>query len=243
MPRTSLKDAVKKASHYYWKTHLDHWSYCDFSKRSSLLIFWYAAAGQPLPGEGKAWEWVDLLKAGQAHKLPALRQRAWKSIQLVSSQIRKSEGLELVPWIISARAPWRRKWEELQEIYLIGPKIASWILRDLSLLLDYATVSPAGRLSYRSRRLTWFAQLTSDEQAYFIPIDQRVFSFAKQNRILTGKLAHRSPASLWTNSDRYLQACTRIIEFALQRDVDPRELDQYWYLLGAGWIKPNGNPT
>lgn len=42
------------------------------------------------------------------------------------------------------------------------------------------------------------------------------------------------------NADRYVEAAVAIVSWARGRDLEPRDLDVYWYLTGTESLRPDG---
>jgi len=135
-------------------------------------------------------------------------------------------------------------WRELQKVHLVGPKIASWILRDISFMRDYARSVGTTMIRYRNNRNSaWFASLPKTAQRYFVPIDAWVFRFASQQNAICPRCRRRGVAGIQANPEHHLEAAEEIVEFARRRGRDPRDLDAFWYQRGAGYVDDDGWPV
>jgi len=147
--------------------------------------------------------------------------------------------MEVVPWLAQARVD--LAWGTLQEVELIGLKVASWIMRDVSYLTDYYDDGSPVRLSYANYRDSrWFRDLGPDGQKYFLPIDRWAFRGAKKVGALSRASIRRGFSGLQASRSAYLQAAAEIAEYASQCAVDARDLNTYWYMVGSKWINEQG---
>src|SRR5262249_13799210 len=125
----------------------------------------------------------------------------------------------------------------------VGPKIASFILRDLSFLSDYSNGAGRSTVVFRqSRDHRWFDGLSPDDQALYMPIDIHVHKFARKHRA-SMLCAKQSVQDIQWDADLHRRAGSEIVRWARAHDFDPRDLNVYWYSLGAGDIHEDGSPT
>jgi hypothetical protein len=221
---------------------MKEWGYSKWSRNSERLIFWYSVTGSPLGGEDLARRFLDSIDHERLSDLPTPRRKTWKTVRALASDVHESTGMAIVTWLMNQVEDFQIGWHRLKEVYLVGNKIASWIMRDLSYLRDYSSSDAMSKLLYRSYRDSrCFQRLDKNSQKYFIPVDRWVFRFAKLAGALSRALSRRSFISLQQNPRLYLQAAEEIVNYAEQRNLDPRDLDVYWYMVGAGDIDEQGN--
>jgi len=242
MARKSLLPSAStlRRSHAVYMDWLwEYWGYSRWKGHSAGLIFWYGAAGAPI-ASGSADKFLVAVENGKLHQIPSPKRKLWRSAVAVVADIRRATGMELVPWVAQARA--ELAWKRLQKVYLIGPKIASWILRDISLLMDHCVDASPSRFSYdyKKRNASWFHGLSLDCQKYFIPIDRWVFRGAKKAGSLSTRSIRGGFRGVQANHTRYLDASHEIATFCQTKGLDPRDLDTYWFAQGSGWIDEKG---
>lgn len=99
------------------------------------------------------------------------------------------------------------------------------------------------RFSYGQQRSSeWFASLSLDVMKHFVPIDRWVFIGAKKIGALRPRSIRLTVQGIQANRRNHLQAASEIVEFAQQRNLDPRDLNAYWFMVGSKWIDGNGKP-
>ena len=209
----------------------------DWIQHSPRLLFWYAVAGVPRGGEELAWRWLALLDKGGDSRLPKPRRRSWRDARALSSEIQRWTGSALIPWLASLGQHSVLGWLRLQEVYLIGPKVASWIMRDVSFMADYTSQVRSTTLVYRNRRdRRWFTRLSPKAQACYV----WVYEYALETGALAPAWKRRGLAKIQGSPELHLEAATEIVTFARKRGHDPRDLDCFWYQLGSGTIDKVG---
>jgi hypothetical protein len=178
---------------------------------------------------------------GNHSRLPKPRRRNWREARALASDVTRWTGRALIPWLASLGPHSVLGWLRLQEIHLIGPKVASWIMRDVSFLTDYASDVRDTEIVYRrARDSRWFAKLSARTQACFVPIDAWVYEYALEAGALRPVWRRRGLARIQGSREVHLEAATEIVSFARRRGHDPRDLDCYWYQLGSGAIDHAG---
>lgn len=85
----------------------------------------------------------------------------------------------------------------------------------------------------------WFQWLAPEDQALFVPIDVYVYKGARQ-RGASDAFARHDAYTIQSDPDLHRQAATEIVKWARKRGFDPRDLDVYWYGLGARDIGLDG---
>lgn len=129
----------------------------------------------------------------------------------------------------SPRETPKRAWHTLDEIAYVGPKIASWILRDLSFLRDYSDDTGRFQVRYRNERdAAWFGRLSVPQQALFVPLDRWVIRGAKSRGVLP---KNAQVSVIQVNQRKYLEAAERVARWARTERLDPRDVDVYLYLI------------
>lgn len=224
-----------------WKS--DGWGCTQWRGYSAQMLFWYGVAGAPYAGGSDLADryLASIVGKRKISGVPLAKLKLWKSANRLVNDIRRETGMELVPWLAQTRID--SAWERLQQVYLIGPKIASWFLRDISFLMDYRIDGGPSRFSYGQQRSSeWFASLSLDVMKYFVPIDRWVFIGAKKIGALRPRSIRLTVQGIQANRRNHLQAASEIVEFAQQRNLDPRDLNAYWFVVGSKWIDGNGKP-
>jgi hypothetical protein len=82
--------------------------------------------------------------------------------------------------------------------------------------------------------------LTPEAQACFVPIDAWVFKYAKSAGALNPSTAEYGLAGIQSSPENHRMAATEIVKFAQQRNLDPRDLNSFWYQLGSEAIDRQG---
>jgi len=222
---------------YLW----DYWGYSRWKRHSSRMLFWYGVAGGPIAASN-ADEYLALVDKGHVRAIPVPKRKLWKSANKLVAAIHRSTGMELVPWLTQARI--ESAWRRLQEMSFVGPKIASWILRDVSYLLDHSIDQGPSWLSYDDKRDTkWFRELDLNSRRYFIPIDRHAFRGAKRVGALSAASIRRDFSGIQSTWSYYLNAASEIVAFAEKRFNDPRDWSAFWYMNGSKAIDSEGHWT
>jgi hypothetical protein len=203
-------------------------------------LFWYAASGQAISHESTTARWWKLIKTGRAREIdaPPARKR-WADIQRIAPELRAIDTRSAFGWFLSERS--REAWEVIQKVKYVGPKIASWLLRDISLLRDYATENGDHRAQYsypeRRRDSAWFTKLRDEEQAVFQPLDRWVIRGAQALRIIPHSATIERVQG---NCERYLETASAIASWARAHARDARDVNIYWYLTGSKTLTEDG---
>ena len=196
------------------------------------MVFWYSVAGTAVMSEEPAWRILDDAKNGK--KLPLDRKLTWQQAKTLSFEISEKRGTNPVDWFTGGCGCVDTAWRTFDEIKYVGPKIASWLLRDLGLMRGYSDGSGGKELVVRRKAsTTWYKKLPEEHQALFVPIDVRVHDGAKQCGI-GGILKNYGTNYLQQDPDLHVEAATQIVIWARKNGFDPRDLDIYWYLVGSG---------
>ena len=134
-------------------------------------------------------------------------------------------------------------WPRLDAIPYIGPKIASFIMRDLSLLRDHSDGTGDVAATYKKPRdHRWFDSLPHEDQALFAPIDTHVRDSAVANGA-SATARKYDVQSIQTDAVMHRAVSTEIVRWARTHRFDPRDLDVYWYSVGAENIHEDGSPA
>jgi hypothetical protein len=195
-------------------------------------IFWFAASGQAISREKTTEGWVGRIRKRQSVPKPA-RDR-WRGSHEVAALLGQRGGSIAFGWFTDHHP--KEAWAALQEIKYVGPKIAAWILRDLSLLRDYSRDLGSRRVEYRHRDASGFRQFPVDEQAVFLPLDRWVIRSAKRLKIIPRSFR----MAVLQDSGRYCDTARRIASWARERHLDCRDLDVYLYLRGTQLLREDG---
>jgi hypothetical protein len=196
------------------------------------MVFWYSVAGTAVLGEQAAWSMLDDAKRGR--KLPLRRLDTWRHAKTLSHFVSEKERTNPVDWFTGGSGDIDKSWRLLDGVKYIGPKIASWLMRDLSLMRDYSDGSGGRELRLRSKiDRSWYKKLEEESQALFVPVDARVHDAAKHCGI-GGVLKKYGTNTIQLDPDLHIEAATQIVRWARRNGYDPRDLDIYWYLTGSG---------
>jgi hypothetical protein len=204
------------------------------------MLFWFAASGQAISHESTTEEWFKEIQLGRVRgiKAHAARER-WADIEAVVPALRSLDEKAAFGWFGKGRS--REAWQMLQNIKYVGPKIASWLLRDLSFLRDYATDTGGTAATYsypaRNRNAAWFRELPVQDQALFLPLDRWVIRGAQDYGIVSRSL---SIGRIQSHLDRYVEAASAIVSWAHRNDLEPRDLNVYFYLTGTESLGRDG---
>jgi len=223
--RSTRNQYIKWLEYNWWRTRGWKDGFRD-------MVFWYSAAGAAVLGEQAAWSMLDDAKKGR--KLPMLRQDTWRQAKALSRIVSVKERTNPVDWFTGGCGDIDKSWQSLDGVKYIGPKIASWLMRDLSLMRDYS--DGFGGREFRSRsniNRSWYKRLPEETQALFVPVDARVHDAAKRCGI-GGVLKRHGINKIQIDPDLHIKAATQIVRWARNNGYDPRDLDIYWYLTGSG---------
>ena len=196
------------------------------------MVFWYSVAGAAVLGEEAAWSMLDDAKRGK--KLPMDRSETWRQAKALSRYVSEKEMTNPVDWFTGGNGTINEGWRSLDDVKYIGPKIASWLMRDLSLMRDYSDGGGGRELRLRQKAdRSWYWKLSEDCQALFVPVDTWVHDGAKRCGI-GGVLRRYGTNKIQLDPDLHVEAATQIVRWARKNGFDPRALDIYWYLMGSG---------
>jgi hypothetical protein len=231
---------VKRA----YLAHVDDWLWPEWgyargwSKHLPAMILWYSVAGLAFLGEPAADSLLESARNGRP--LPRQRRRIWTAAQKLAREISELRGTNPIDWFTGGCGDLEVAWKALDDIPGIGPKITSFIMRDLSFMRDYSRGLGGRAVSYRSSaHRGWFEALPCASQALFMPIDKHVHSAACQYGV--GSLFEEcSLSTIQSDPQLHQRAATAIVQWSRARGLDPRDVDVYWYLTGQGALKTDG---
>jgi hypothetical protein len=205
------------------------------------LVLWYSAAGGARRGEAVGDTWVHTVRHAGVNQLPPSARATWTGALPLRDEVCGDSNP--VDWFTGGCGRLEDAWHRLDDVPWIGPKIASFILRDLSLLRDYSNGASGRRVVYRrTMNRRWFDRLPESEQALFVPIDRHVHAYARSHR--ASPICQRySVADIQWDPEQHRRAGAEIVRWARMWSLDPRDLDIYWYSLGAGNINEDGSRT
>jgi hypothetical protein len=202
-------------------------------------LFWYAASGQPISHESTTERWWEQISRGRDRDIPPAARERWADIQHIAPKLRAIDTKTAFGWFLGGHT--REAWDLLQKIKYVGPKIASWILRDLSWLRDYATDVESFRVNIgypeRNRDDSWFRSLPVQDQALFLPLDRWVIRATHRHRILPPSMTMEH---IQSDAERHIQAATEIASWARAHNHEPRDLNAYFYLVGSEALQNDG---
>ena len=202
------------------------------------MVFWYSIAGAAVLSESAASSMLKDAVAGR--KLNGRRRPTWKDAKLLSREVCEDHQTNPVDWFTGGNGSIKAGWIRLDDVHNIGPKIASFILRDLSLMRDYSTGKGGVASEYRNRRNSrWFDKLSISDQACFIPIDIYVYDGAKSKNVSSIFKKH-TPNEIQMYKGLYREAAEAIVSWSRRKGFDPREVDVYWYGIGSENIDKDG---
>jgi hypothetical protein len=229
---------------------LEKWGYPQdyvqgWPQHCAEMILWYSVAGSAVMNEQSADTCVAQVRMNQPDLLPTRRRPTWEGALRLAQEVCRQPGLHPARWFTGEGGPLVAGWQRLDDLYNIGPKIASFILRDLSFMRDYQ--KPPGALVHTpdtERNCHWFAQLADEEQALFIPIDVYVHAAAVQHAA-SALATQYDPVTIYSDPTGRLprRVATEIVKWARRFNFDPRDVNVYWYNLGAGNICEDGTPV
>jgi hypothetical protein len=127
------------------------------------------------------------------------------------------------------------KWYLLDNnVFGVGPKIAAWILRDVSLLMDYHPEIERKRIALGSRlKAEWFAALKDWEQAYYLPIDRHVYNACIEYGVFDDSRYPGGHSEVQSNADKHEEAAGLFATWCRERRIDPRHLNLHWFREGS----------
>jgi hypothetical protein len=229
----------------YEKWLWDMWGYAKgWAVHFPEMILWYSAAGSGGLSEAAADTFVrQVQQVGSGSTLDKRRRPTWTGALALSERICGKHHTNPVDWFGGRCDSIEGEWKGLQAIKNVRAKIASFLLRDLSLLRDYSTGKGATGFTYGDRRdRRWFDRLASKDQALFLPVDVYVHAGARLHK--ASPLCAKYPVTkIQADSELHRASATQIVDWARDRNFDPRDLDTYWYQLGAGSVSVDGTPT
>ena len=239
MSRYPNPSCLKKAYDWYMGWLKRNWRRSrKWNEYFTHMVFWHSIAGSAVLGEGAADSLLDDAVAGR--KLPEERRPTWKDSKHLAKEVTETHQTNPVDWFTGGNGSIEAGWNRLDDIFNIGPKIASFILRDLSLMRDYSTGKGGVSTEYRERRnRKWFENLSLSKQAFFIPIDIYVYEGARKRNVSSIFKKHTAN-EIQMDKSYYREAAESIVSWSRQRGFDPREVDIYWYGVGSGYIDKDG---
>jgi hypothetical protein len=240
-----LKSAwLDRAYRVYFDDWLwDEWFYLrGWSRRFPEMILWYSTAGSAALNETAADTFVRTVRAGRP--LPVRRRNTWRDALRLTSTICEEQATNPVDWFTGGCGILERGWWQLDEIFGIGPKIASFIMRDLSFMRDYSVGQGGASVAFRNRRDSrWFADLSIEDQALFLPVDVYVHEGARRDRASALCMSYADVRDIQADPELHRLAGSEIVRWARKRGFDPRAVNAYWYQVGAEAIRLDGSPV
>jgi hypothetical protein len=241
--RAIRREWLARAYHEYVDKWLwNEWGYArGWGKHLPEMVLWYAVAGSAGGGNTMADTLVERARTGVP--IPPHRRPTWRDAQILTKEICAEHLSNPVDWLTGGCGQVVDAWHQLDEVFGIGCKIASFLMRDLSFLRDYSAGQGYREVTYRRRiARAWFDHMPYEDQALFVPIDVYVHKSARRHG--ASKLTRRySAAVIQAEPDLHRRVATEIVGWARRRGYDPRDLDQYWYSLEAEDIHEDGRPT
>ena len=220
----------------------DTWGYArGWAARFPEMILWYSAAGAAVLNETAADNFVQKVRTGQ--RLPARRRDTWRDALALAGQVCGERDTNPVDWFTGGCGDLLTAWESLDAVHGIGPKIASFIMRDLSFMRDYSNGMNGRSVTYSNTFDAWFSKLSVENRALFLPIDVYVHSGARTHGASPVCAKYADVTPIQADADLHRRAAAQIVTWAGKRGFDARDLDTYWYLLGAGKIQQDGTPV
>jgi hypothetical protein len=246
-----MPDAIKSQwlersyKEYVTKWLLRRWRRVeDWPRALPEFVLWYSVAGNARRGgDAGGDDCLRVVRKRGPRVLSSQARSTWTHALQLSEELAAKHAGNPVDWFTGRCRSLERGWKRLDDIIWIGPKIASFILRDLSLIRDYSDGAGGTAVVYRrSIDRTWFARLSAKDQALFMPIDRYVHGFAKKH-LASAVCAKYSFQDIQWDAELHRRAGTEIVRWARERSFDPRDLNIYWFSLGAENINKNGTPT
>lgn len=231
---TLNEQAMKAKVRAYQKWMRSEWDCDELGHVGEDLVFLYAAWGGAfanLPGR----EWLDALRSGDGECVPRTRRKSWRTVQKLAKRVRsESNGYLLMPWLMQPVGHWER-WMRLQDVHMVGPKIAAWILRDVSLWMDTRPMLTRRDVHLGRRRAKgWYAALPTWAQAYYLPMDRWVHRACLENGVYSEADVGGSLTAMQSSQDSHHRASKRMAAWCGKRGLDAREVNIYWYAHGSG---------
>ncbi len=230
---------VRRAHRNQTLPWIQSWAWMrKWSERFPEMILWYATAGLAVM-QGAADNIVDLARSGR--RLPPQRRVVWREAQRLAAEVCVTNCTNPVDWFTGGCGDLESAWNRLDDIPGIGPKIASFLMRDLAFLRDYSTGGGASTVTYREwrRDSRWFDELPTEKQALFVPIDNRVHMGAR--RYAASSLFSRHDVrAIQADAGLYQEAAEAIVRWSRKRKLDPRDVDVYWYATERGFLNRDG---
>jgi hypothetical protein len=222
----------------------DKWAYVNgWLTHLPELILWYSVAGSARGNEAVADGYVDRVRGNRMQDIPVRPRRTLDDARRLARDICAEKRTNPVDWFTGGCGSLQSGWRRLDDVYGIGPKIASFILRDLSFMRDYSDGVGGPDVLYRDTRdRQWFDSLTPGEQALFIPIDVYVHEAARRYGA-SRMCAENDVTGIQSSPELHREAASEIATWARARTFDLRDVDVYWYSLGAENIREDGTPT
>lgn len=233
-PTTQLIDKYRKL---YLDSFWERFDYKNWGQQGPRFLFLYAVWGARYEAKGE--DWLSAIIHGAEDEVPEKRVKSWESISALREYVMlRSEGMDLMPWLLSP-GWWEMKWRTLQGrnggIHLVGPKIAAWILRDVTYMRDYRPEIKQAQVSFNeTRNSAWFAKLTLEDQAACIPVDIHVFRGALENGAISEDDFGSNPGPVQADQETHLAVAKEIVCWSRDKGFDPRDLDVLWYAVGSG---------
>lgn len=229
-----------------YTAYVDNWLWDEWGYESGWrlhfaeMILWYSTAGFARGGERMADTFVEYVRRRQPSRLPEMRRRTWADAKKIAAEICKEQKSNPVDWFTGGCRSLAVGWKRLDDITGIGPKIAAFIMRDLSFMRDYSDGKGGIGIPYRTKRNThWFDKQSPEDQALFLPIDIYVCRGARRH-CASRTCANYRLAQIQQDCNLHHRAAIEIVKWSRRRGFDPRELDVYWYSLAAGDIHKDG---
>ncbi len=109
---------------------------------------------------------------------------------------------------------------------------------------DYSSDDRGLAARYGTKRHPeWFQRLKHQDQALFVPIDVYAHRFARRHRVSDICRMYTDVRDIQQSPELHREAATEIAAWAGKKGFDPRDVNVYWYSLGAGDIHEDGTPT
>jgi len=196
------------------------------------MVLWYSVAGAAVMSEGAADSILD--KAIKGKKLPGTRAETWRQAKAISCLVCDDKKTNPIDWFTGNCGCVFSAWQSLDDVKNIGPKIASWLMRDLGLMRDYSDGSGGKQVCLLPKPdRSWYEKLPEECQALFVPIDVWVHKGARICGI-GGLIKKHDANKIQLDPDLHVDASTEIVRWARKNGYDPRDLDIFWYLNGSG---------